>query len=158
MSQSKRTNVSFYHLTKAPLEKALPKLLEKVVASKQRAVLMTGSPERTENLNTILWTYHPSSFLPHGSKKDGFPELQPIWLTHEDQNPNGAKILVLVDGAQSDHLKDYERCLDVFDGTNEQAVKAARQRWKSYKDSGHSVTYWQQNDQGAWESKASDQK
>jgi len=147
------TDIGFYHLVATPLEKALPKLLEKVLGSGARAVVMAGSTERVEALNGLLWTYAPNGFLPHGSAKDGQAERQPIWLTAKDENPNGATILVLTDGAMSDHLPSYGRCLDVFDGADETAVAQARERWKLYKDAGHGLTYWQQTDSGGWERK-----
>lgn len=147
------TDIGFYHLVATPLEKALPKLLEKVLGSGARAVVMAGSTERVEALNGLLWSYAPNGFLPHGSAKDGHADRQPIWLTAKDENPNGASILVLTDGAMSDNLPSYARCLDVFDGADETAVAQARERWKLYKDAGHGLTYWQQTDNGGWERK-----
>jgi DNA polymerase-3 subunit chi len=147
------TDIGFYHLVATPLEKALPKLLEKVLGSGARAVVMAGSSERVEALNGLLWTYAPNGFLPHGSAKDGKAERQPIWLTAKDENPNGATILVLTDGAASGSLSSYARCLDVFDGADDAAVAQARERWKLYKAAGHGLTYWQQTDSGGWERK-----
>jgi len=147
------TEIGFYHLVATPLEKALPKLLEKVLGSGARAVVMAGSTERVEALNGLLWSYSPNGFLPHGSAKDGKADRQPIWLTAKDENPNGATILVLTDGATSGNLPSYARCLDVFDGADEMAVAQARERWKHYKDAGHGLTYWQQTDSGGWERK-----
>jgi len=144
------TDVGFYHLQKSPLERALPRLLEKVLAADMRAVVMAQSEERVEHLNNVLWTYDPASFLPHGSARDGWAERQPVWLTETDENPNGARVLVLTDGAASDHVADYARCLDLFDGRDEEAVAAARERWKTYREAGHGVTYWQETDRGGW--------
>jgi len=129
----------------------LPRLLEKTLESDKRAVVMMGSAERVEFLNNVLWTYKKDSWLPHGNAKDGHAELQPIWLTVEDENPNQAAFLFLADGAQSNKMNDYERCFELFDGNDPDAVSAARERWKVYQDAGHGVTYWSQNDQGGWE-------
>ncbi len=148
------SDIGFYHLVRTPLEKALPKLLERVLESGARAVVMAGSEERVETLAALLWTYHPNSFLPHGSARDGRPEQQPIWLTGQDENPNGASILVLTDGAQSEHLAEYARCLEIFDGGDPDAVSRARERWRDYKEVGHSLTYWQQTESGGWEKKS----
>ncbi len=147
------TEVGFYHLTRTPLERALPRLLEKVAGVGRRAVVLTGSPERAEALNALLWTYDADSFLPHGTVRDGNADRQPIWLTALDENPNGATVLVLVDGMVSPHLEAYERCLDLFDGNDPEAVLAARDRWRVAKEAGHSLTYWQQTEQGGWQSK-----
>ena len=147
------TEIGFYHLQRSSLEKALPRLLEKVLDAGKRAVVIAGSEERVEALNTALWTYHPGSFLPHGSAADGNAAEQPVWLTERDENPNGAQVLVLTDGATSAHVEDFERCFELFDGNDEAAVRAARERWKAYREAGHAVTYWQQTD-GGWEKKA----
>jgi len=148
------TDIGFYHLTRTPLERALPRLLEKVVSAGMRAVVVAGSAERVEALNGALWTYDPGSFLPHGSARDGNAAAQPIWLTDADDNPNAATMLVLVDGTTSPHLGDYQRCLDLFDGNDPDAVAAARERWTAAKAAGHGLTYWQQTESGGWQSKA----
>ena len=90
----------------------------------------------------------------HGAAEDGFAEAQPIWLTTMDENPNDARILVLTDGATSEQVGDYDRCLEVFDGKDDTAVAAARERWKAYGEAGHAVTYYQQTERGGWEKKA----
>ncbi len=147
------TEVSFYHLHQSPLEDVLPRLLEKTLESGKRAVVMIGSSERVESLNNILWTYKKDSWLPHGNAKDGEAELQPIWLTLEDENPNGAAFLFLTDGSQSSNIGSYERCFELFDGNDPESVTVARERWKEYQCAGHDVTYWSQNDRGGWEKK-----
>ena len=146
--------IGFYHLQGTALEAALPKLLEKVLASNGRAVVMAGSEERVEALNTALWLYHPNSFLPHGSARDGHAPHQPVWITAEDENPNGANFLVLTDGAISDNVDGFERCLEIFDGSDAEAVSAARARWQEYGEKGYVTRYWQQTETGGWEQKA----
>jgi DNA polymerase-3 subunit chi len=144
------TEIGFYHLTKTPLERALPKLLEKVLAVGMRAVVIAGSEERVEALDAALWSYEQLSFLPHGSARDGEPEEQPIWLTTQDENPNGSTVLVLADGVQSSQIDRFARCLDMFDGRDPDAVAAARARWRAFKEAGHTLAYWQQNEAGGW--------
>jgi DNA polymerase-3 subunit chi len=146
--------IRFYHLTRAPLERVLPLLLEKTLEAGARAVVMAESEERVEALNALLWTYNDRRFLPHGSAKDGHAERQPIWLTTSAENPNGATYLFLTDGAESDDLDGFERCFLLFDGRDETAVAAAREKWKALKDSGAEISYWQQDDGGRWQNKA----
>lgn len=148
------TEIRFYHLQRTPLEVALPQLLEKVLEREWRAVVMTGSAERAQALNTQLWTYGRDSFLPHGTAEDGQAALQPIWLTHEEENLNGSMVLFLVDGAESEQAGKYELCCTLFDGNDEDAVARARARWRHYMDQGHDLTYWQQNERGQWEEKS----
>lgn len=149
------SRVDFYHLQNQTLENVLPKLLEKRM-----------KPEKSQNQSRqrrarriyqyVLWTFNDQSFIPHGSRKDGFGEMQPIWLSAGDDNPNGATMLFLVDGAKIDldSLKQYERVFNIFDGNSETAVNAARTFWKELKGAGEEIYYWQQEDNGRWKQKA----
>lgn len=142
--------VGFYHLLSTPLDRALPRLLERARAQDYRIVVRAASSERIEHLNALLWTYDEASFLAHGSVRDGNPASQPIWLTDRWENPNDATMLVLVDGVEAEDLATFARCLDLFDGNDEAAVEAARERWRRVKAAGHTLIYWQQTEAG-WE-------
>ncbi len=144
------TAVAFYHLEIWPLEKALPKLLEKTLAADRRAVVMASSEQRIGALDSLLWTFDREAWLPHGSGGDA-PEDQPVWLTARDENPNRAHFLSLTDGAVSEHVGAFERCFELFDGTQPAAVEAARARWRTYEEAGHDLTYWRQTERGGWE-------
>jgi DNA polymerase III subunit chi len=146
------TEVGFYHLQTTTLEKALAQLCERVLAQDRRAVIKASSPERVEALNRSLWLTGRDSFLPHGSAEDGHPEHQPIYLTDRDETPNAAAVLILVDGADAPDLVPFERCLYLFDGADEAAVREARARWRRLRAEGHRLTYWRQNDRGGWAS------
>jgi DNA polymerase-3 subunit chi len=143
--------VGFYQLQRSALEPALARLLEKVLASGQRAVVRTSSPDRVEALNRALWTFGQGSFLPHGSRDDGHAEDQPVFLTASADHPNGATVLVLVDGAEAEPASPFERCLYLFDGNDGQAVEQARALWRQWRARGAKVTYWQQTERGGWQ-------
>lgn len=146
--------VLFYHLDGQPLERVLPALLEKTLQRGWRAVVQASSEERVASLDQILWTYSDDSFLPHGSKGGGNIELQPVFLTDGDENPNGAGVRFMVDGARAASFEGVFRLVYVFDGADQEAVEAARSEWKSAKAAGCKVTYWQQDDDGRWQQKA----
>ncbi len=152
------TEIRFYHLERSTLERALPTMLERVLERGQRALVLLGSPERVEALNAHLWTYRPDSFLPHGAPADGFPEEQPILLAAEEAapaspSPNNADVLFLADGARVGDVTAFKMCVELFDGANDAAVQAARERWRAYKAAGHTLTYWRQTEKG-WQKEA----
>ncbi len=149
------TRIDFYHLQKAPLEQILPKLCEKAYATGKRIKILLGNAERVEFINSLLWTYSEESFLPHGSKRDGFAEEQPIFISADETNENNALLLILADGAQIavEKLDAYERVLNIFDGNDETALNNARAYWKEIKSLGGELHYWQQNANGCFEQK-----
>jgi DNA polymerase-3 subunit chi len=145
--------IGFYHLRTMPLDRALPKLVERALGEGHRVVVMAGSEERVGHLDMLLWTYDDASFLPHGSARDGNAAHQPVWLTTADDNPNAATMLVLTDGARSERIAEYKRICDIFDGNDETAVAAARERWREAKAAGHDLVYWEQTAKG-WEKRS----
>ncbi len=149
------TAIQFYHLTATPLERALPKLLEKALAAGNRILLLEENDQRRDHLNQLLWTYDPGSFLPHGSTQDGDPQDHPILLSPGLENANNANLLLVADGRTVENTDGFARILDMFDGRNDEATASARVRWKQYKGAGHTLTYLRQTEQGGWEQSAS---
>ncbi len=145
--------IGFYHLTRTGPDQALPRLLDRTLATGQRALVLCPSQESVATLDQALWQCPEPAWLPHGTAADGDAELQPIWLATDDSAPNGARFLFLVDGADTPRIGGFDRVFDLFDGRDEAAVAQARQRWKAAKQAGHALTYWQQGPRG-WEKKA----
>ncbi|CAN0466035.1 unnamed protein product, partial [Phaeothamnion confervicola] len=148
VSTTAPTEVLFYHLERQPLEGVLPQLLERTLERGWRAVVQAGTQERLDVLDQHLWTWSDASFLPHGRAQDGHAERQPIFLTTGPDNPNGATVRFIVDGAEPPDPSGYTRLVLVFDGRDEAAVGAARRHWKDLKARGCTVTYWQQGERG----------
>lgn len=145
----------FYHLERQPLESVLPRLLERSLERGWRVLVQASSEERVAALDAHLWTYRDESFLPHGTARDRDAAEQPILLSTGEENPNGAQVCFLVDGAPTPaNAARYERLILLFDGSDEEAVAAARRRWQEAKAAGFEVTYWQENEQGRWERRA----
>jgi len=148
------TEVLFYHLDRRPLESALPDLLQRSLDRGWRVVVQVGSDERLEALNGHLWSYDDSAFLPHGAAADGHAEEQPIFLTTGDENPNGANVRFLVDGAETARFEGYDRIVFLFDGNDGEGLSRAREAWKAARAAGADATYWKQDEAGRWQKQA----
>jgi DNA polymerase-3 subunit chi len=149
------TEVRFYHLQTQSLEQALPAILMKALAGGRKAVVRFEDAKTVAHFNDHFWVYNPDSFLPHGAEKDGYTMFQPVYLTDKPENPNDADMLVLCNQQTvPENITDFSLCCDFLDGRDDNAVALGRERWKLYKDSGYSLTYWQQTETGGWEQKA----
>ena len=150
------SRIDFYHLQKQNLEDVLPKLVEKAYETGAKIKIKVGNEARVEFINSLLWTYNDESFIPHGSKKDGFAKEQPIWLSSENDNPNEATLLFLIDGANIaiEDIKKYERIFNIFDGNDDSSLQQAREFWKEISALGGEKNYYQQDDSGRWNKKA----
>jgi DNA polymerase-3 subunit chi len=145
----------FYHLEAQPLERVLPSLLTRSLERGWRVVVQAASEERVDALDAHLWTFSDDGFLPHGTYRDAQAHEHPVLLTINDDNPNGATVRFLIDGAPVPADADrYERIVLLFDGEDSEAVEAARARWQTAKAGGFEVTYWQTDENGRWQRKA----
>ncbi len=151
------TEFRFYHLERRRIDQALPAILEEALAHGLRAVVQASSAERVEALNERLWTYSDESFLPHGEAGDGEPEAQPVYLTSGEENPNGAKLRVLLAGVDAAPYADaamgaaYERVILLFDGRDEEMLSQARRQWTLLKAAGAAPSYLREGEDGGWE-------
>ena len=148
------TETLFYHLERRSLEEILPGLVEKSLQRGWRAAIKTDSSERSDALDTLLWTYDDQSFLAHAQLGDGDAAGQPVLISVEEGNQNAAQIFFYVGGAQPadwDSLADLARVVLLFDGRDADALARARGAWKEAKGAGHDVTYWKETPSGKFE-------
>jgi len=143
--------IFFYQLKGQTPEQVLPALLQKSLERGWRVVVQASSEERVEALDAHLWTWRDDSFLPHGMWRDADAARQPIVLTVNEDNPNGAAVRFLVEGANMPaNASAYQRVVLLFDGDDPEAIEVARSRWGQAKSAGFEVTYWQADDRGGW--------
>ncbi len=140
--------IGFYHLTRTTVDQALPALLGRTLAARQRAVILCAEQARADALSKVLWDCKDPDWLPNATASSKLSSAdQPIWLTDREERPNDARFLFLLDGRTA-ALPDWLRIFDLFDGQDPAAVTAARTRWTAAKAAGHALTYWKQTDRG----------
>lgn len=139
--------VDFYHLAASPLERVLPSICEKVIASGER-LLVVGDAPLLARLDGQLWGYARTGFLPHGLSDGAEPERQPILLSPGTEPLNGATNIALVDGEWRDAALGFARAFYFFDAAH---LENARQSWRALKDKEEvERRYWKQDDAGKW--------
>jgi DNA polymerase III subunit chi len=144
--------VDFYHLTRLPLERALPRIAERVVESGGRLLVVAGAAEARARLDQLLWSYTPESFLPHAQAGGEGDALQPVLISEVPDATNGARNIALADGVWREEALGFDRAFHFFD---EDRIAEARAAWKSLAErEGVERRYWKQNDAGKWEQAA----
>lgn len=136
--------VDFYHLTRTPVEAVLPRLLEKVVSGGERALVVAGDAGLLARLDEQLWRYEPASFLPHGIAGGGDEAAQPILLGTRAEALNGARHLLVADGAWPEGAETFERVFFLFDETS---IAGARAEWRRLDQP---KRYWKQDERSRW--------
>lgn len=145
-------DLRFYHLTRSPLEAALPLLLAKSLQAGWHVVVRGTDAGRLDLLDRTLWCGREEEFLPHGIAGGAHDALQPILLTTWDDRPNGAQCLMAVHGAEvsAEECGPLARVCVLFDGNDPPALDQARGQWKALTGAGHAAQYWSE-DSGRWQ-------
>ena len=144
--------VDFYHLTRMPLERALPQIAAKVVGSGARLLIVAADEDQRTALDRLLWNYAPGSFLPHAQLGSAADDRQPILIAPDVNAANRARNIALVDGEWRDAALDFDRAFHFFD---EDHIRPARAAWKDLAArDGIERRYWKQNEAGRWEQAA----
>lgn len=138
------TQVDFYHLTRAPVEVVLPKLLEKILEGGGRALVVAQDQGMLARLDNQLWRGERAGFLPHGLAGDGHEDEQPVLLSSEARALNDARFLLIVDGHWVESSDSFERIFYLFD---ESVIDEARAKWRALSQS---KRYWKQDEEGRW--------
>ena len=139
--------IDFYHLTARPLERVLPSIAEKLLASGER-LLVVGGGQMLGGLDRELWSYAPESFLAHAQAGGPRDAAQPILLSEAVVPANGARNVALVDGIWRDEALAFERVFYFFDAGT---IDGARTSWRALKDRAEAERhYWKQDERGRW--------
>ena len=146
----------FYHLTRQPLEVALPALLEKASGAGWRIEVRGTSLERMQWLADKLWLGADDGFLAHGLAGGSEDAQQPILLTTNAEP--GFECIMSIDGATLDpqEVSDSQRVCILFNGLDENAMQQARSQWKTLTEAGCAAQYWSE-ESGRWQKKADSQ-
>lgn len=141
--------VDFYHLTASPIERVLPQIAERVLATGERLLIVARDEGQRVQLDTVLWTYSAESFLPHGLAGGEADDRQPVLIAAECEAPaNGARNVALADGEWRESALAFDRAFHLFD---ESRIGEARIAWKALAGAvGVERRYWKQDESGRW--------
>lgn len=144
--------VDFYHLSRTPIERALPRIAERILAGGGRLLVVATEEQARMRLDQLLWTYAPESFLAHGLAGGEDDARQPVLIGETAKAANGAENIVLADGVWREEALAFTRAFHFF---TEERIGEARLAWKNLAGrDGVERRYWKQDDGGRWEQAA----
>lgn len=144
----------FYHLTRSGAEDVVRLLAGRALAMGWRVVLRGADAAALARLDERLWLEPADGFLPHGMAGGRHDARQPLLLTTGTVLPEGARALMVVDGAgvTADEVARLERVWIVFDGADPAALETARAQWRALTAAGAEAEYWSE-ESGRWQMK-----
>lgn len=143
------SKISFYQVMNGEIIKFSCQLLEKCFQNNIITFVQVSDDATKELIDRTLWTFSQKSFIPHATDNDPLPEKQPIYISTRDECPIKAKGLMMI-GVDRLDIKDFERVMVMFDGNVRDDAKRCDALMTSFKNLGHDVEYYAQNEKGGW--------
>lgn len=151
MSDYRDTEFVIYSTDAEKFQSVIIGLLEKVYSSGKRCIFFSPIEDRLKVIDKALWTFSTNAFIPHGDKKLGFRDKQPIYFTAECENPNAATVLMMVDSFDySSWEGNFERILLVMNSAdkNKSQLEVVSGLQSDLQKKLKNVKYWEQASSG----------
>tara|TARA_B100001741_G_scaffold301024_1_gene288856 strand:- start:137 stop:601 length:465 start_codon:yes stop_codon:yes gene_type:complete len=146
----KLTELFFYQLQVSKTYEVLPKLLEKTLEKRKRALVLGQSDEEVIRLSELLWSYKADSWLPHGSIEEPFSEKHPVLLSKNVCTVNDATFLFVLNGVLPNSIEAFERCSVLCDEHAIESISSLRKKYSKNTKNKYHVTFWQEDRNGRW--------
>lgn len=147
------SELRIYHLTVQSVKDGLPGLITTALGRDLRCHIYVPDALMAEDICDHLWTYQQDSFVPHGTKKDGFESHQPVWISPDLENPNDADVRFVMAGADiaPDGLNHMDLTCVLFDESDTNARQKTRRLWAE-SDGMDNIDriYYRQDENGQW--------
>jgi len=138
--------VSFYILPSHSLSERFLfacKLIEKAYRCGQFCYVYTDSPQHSQQLDNLLWTFRENSFIPHQiyDEVDNKPPdyEQTVLIGTQNAPEKWQKLIFNLSSKYPVNLQQTERVLEILDN-NEELKQAGRERFRLYKRNNFELT------------------
>ena len=133
------TRIDFYQLNpeRHRYEQVVCQLCQKAWDNRQMTLLLTQSPEQSEQLDHRLWTFADDSFVPHDSD-DSDDFITPV-LIHDNPDPSGDRqLLINLSATVPTWFAQFERVIELV---TEENKERARAHYSYYKERGYPLNH-----------------
>ena len=143
-------SVVFYNYFKNNFESTLTNVITKIYKTDKSIVVRTTTIENLSYLDSLLWTFNLTSFIPHDRSGETISLETPVYLTTGKEVPNNAEILILVNGAKFSlkELDSFTKVVVIFCKNDPDSINQARDIWQKLKLREVEKQYWVQNESG----------
>lgn len=108
------------------------KLTHKAWSMNNTVYLLAKDEQESQQLDDMLWSMEPTSFLPHGLKSGDFSAQQPI-LIGEDTNPGkGFDLFINLTDLMPVEVENNQRVAEILHQADD-CLTPGRKRYQEYK-------------------------
>jgi len=139
------TRIDFYVVTDTKPEARLlvaARLTDKALSQGHRLFIHTSSKHHAEQLDGLLWSFKPASFIPHGqcSETTDHDEIsEPVMIGWQQEPQYNDDILINLTRTAPTFFSRFQRVIEIVTQDSED-LAALRGAWRFYRDRGYPLT------------------
>lgn len=137
------TRIEFFFNVENKLQK-IADLSEKAVNKGRRLMVFTPDTESALEMEKLLWTHLPASFLPHCRADSSLATVTPIIIDWQGEQLVHDDVLVNLRNQHPSFFSRFRRLIEIV-GVDEADKAAARIRYRFYRDRGYEIKSFDAN-------------
>ncbi|MCH9753377.1 MAG: DNA polymerase III subunit chi [Alphaproteobacteria bacterium] len=147
-----KKEVSFYHLTSTPVEKALPHLVFKIYNTNVRCLIVCKDDQQMREINDVLWSFSTKKFIPHGSTEEDNKSIQPVLVsTSIDELSNNPEVVVILNNQNINSNTNFKNHIYMVYGNKDDSnVSQFYNLYQSYTSKDYNTKLWTLDKAGKW--------
>jgi len=114
------------------------RLSAKGVQQGLKVMIYTLDTALVERLDKLLWTFSPTSFIPHSRVHDKLAHVTPVILGHEIAQITHHDVLLNLHDAYPPSFDRFNRLIEIA-GIKPEDKTAARKRYRFYQENGYKI-------------------
>ena len=114
------------------------KVASKAYQQGLKVYIRTSNPHQSEQLDQLLWSFHPASFVPHailGYEPSLLSNSTSVVISDQPATPTFNQLLISLTGEVPEEMHQFHRIAD-FIADDEQQKIMGRARFKQYRQQG----------------------
>lgn len=133
------TQIYFYSGAADKLQTAC-RLSAKAVQQGLKVMIYSLDDALLDRLDKLLWTFSPTSFVPHSRVHGKLADVTPIIMGREITQTTHQQVLLNLDDACPPAFDQYERLIEIA-GVTVEDKQAARERYRFYQTQGYEINH-----------------
>ena len=131
------TRIDFYFEAEDKLQVAC-RLSAKATQQKLRVLIYVADEVEAQRIDTMLWTWQATGFLPHCMTRSPLAAETPVLVTHDPEDTPHDEVLLNLHSAWPPAFSRFRRLVEIV-GRDDEDRAAARARFRFYRDRGYEI-------------------
>ena len=136
------TQILFVEVTASRLEMRACEIAERTYAKGDRLQIIAADQQQAVRLDSLLWTFRPDSFVPHGIFEGEKDEIvPPVLICARQERFPDFDFLLMLDYCPVEIVGQFSKATHLVVLDNRERLEASRHYWTQLKEAGFTLRH-----------------